>query len=87
MYSVLLEWKLHRSRDETMIEIERNTLMEMPVMPLYGRAVCLKRYSDIFKDGSAEQVIGNIHFDFSQAGGRSVCYQRRHAHIFLYPNK
>ena len=36
------------------IKIEKNTVAETLVMPLYGRADCSKKYPAVFKDGEAE---------------------------------
>ena len=48
------------------IKLEKNTVMETLVMPLYGRAVCSEKYPDIFPDKSAEEVIKKVDYDFSR---------------------
>ena len=48
------------------IRIEKNTVMGTLVMPLYGRAVCSRKYPEVFKDSSAEEVVDRIDFDFSR---------------------
>lgn len=47
------------------IEIEKDTIMETLVMPLYGRAICSEKYPDSFQDPGAEEVIKKIDYDFS----------------------
>lgn len=48
------------------IKIEKNTVAETLVMPLYGRADCSKKYPAVFKDSEAERIIDSIDYDFSQ---------------------
>ena len=47
-------------------KLEENTVMQTLVMPLYGRALCSKKYPDVFPDKSAEAAIEKIDYDFSQ---------------------
>ncbi len=46
--------------------IEKNTVQETLIIPLYGRMMCSKLYPDLFKDESAEKLIENIDYDFSK---------------------
>ena len=46
------------------IKIQKNTVMETLVLPLYGRAYCSKNYPDIFPDKEAEALIDRIDYDF-----------------------
>ena len=48
------------------IKIEKNTVMETLVLPLYGRAYCSEKYPDLFPDKTAEEVIRRIDYDFSK---------------------
>ena len=47
------------------IRLEKDTVMETLVMPLYGRAVCSRKYPNVFKDESAEEAVGKIDYDFN----------------------
>lgn len=48
------------------IKIEKNTVMETLVLPLYGRAYCSEKYPDVFPDKTAEAVIKRIDYDFGK---------------------
>ena len=48
------------------IKIEKNSVAETLVMPLYGRAECSKKYPSVFKDNEAEKFIDSIDYDFSK---------------------
>ena len=45
--------------------IERNTVQETLVIPLYGRVVCSKIFPDLYQDKTAEMIIQNVDYDFS----------------------
>ncbi len=45
--------------------IEKNTVQETLVIPLYGRKQCNKLYSHIYKDEIAEKIIDELDYDFS----------------------
>ena len=47
------------------IKIEKNTVAETLVMPLYGLADCSKKYPAVFKDREAERIVDSIDYDFS----------------------
>lgn len=48
------------------IKIEKNTVMETLVMPLYGRAIFSKKYPSLFQDRSAEDMVEKIDYDFGK---------------------
>ena len=57
--------------------IERNTVQETLVIPLYGRKVCSEKFPTLFRDETALRLMGEIDYDFSQleAKSKGVMYQ------------
>ena len=51
--------------------IERNTVQETMVIPLYGRWLCSKRFPTLFADASAARLMEKIDYDFSELEKRS----------------
>lgn len=47
------------------IKIEKNTVSETLVMPLYGRAHCSKKYPEVFAEPEAEKIVDSLDYDFS----------------------
>lgn len=45
--------------------IEKNTVQETLVIPLYGRKVCTEIYPDLYRDDTAPKLIEQIDYDFS----------------------
>lgn len=45
--------------------IEKNTVQETLVIPLYGRKVCTEIYPDLYRDDTAKKLIEQIDYDFS----------------------
>lgn len=45
--------------------IEKNTVQETLVIPLYGRKICTKLYPNLYKDEEAIKIIAQIDYDFS----------------------
>jgi len=45
--------------------IEKNTVQETLVIPLYGRKLCTEQFPDLFQDQKAVELIGRIDYDFS----------------------
>lgn len=45
--------------------IEKNTVQETLVIPLYGRKMCSELYPNLFRDETAVQLINEIDYDFS----------------------
>ncbi len=46
-------------------KIEKNTVQETLVIPLYGRKMCSELYSGLFRDEEAVRLFGQIDYDFS----------------------
>ena len=45
--------------------IEKNTVQETLVIPLYGRKMCSEQFPDLFRDEAAVQLMEQIDYDFS----------------------
>ena len=48
-------------------KIEKNTVQETLIIPLYARKVCSELYPDLDRDETAVRLVGEIDYDFSQA--------------------
>lgn len=57
--------------------IEKNTVQETLVIPLYGRKVCSERYPDLYRDPEVCALMDRIDYDFSALAEkcRGVMYQ------------
>jgi len=45
--------------------IERNTVQETLIIPLYGRKVCSEKFPELFSDPESERIINMLDYDFS----------------------
>ena len=50
--------------------IEKNTVQETLIIPLYGRKVCSDRFPHLFKDPEAERICSMLDYDFAEKGKR-----------------
>ena len=48
-------------------KIEKNTVQETLIIPLYSRKLCSKLYPNLYQDKTAEVLIDKIDYDFSTA--------------------
>ncbi|MCR4961409.1 MAG: class I SAM-dependent methyltransferase [Lachnospiraceae bacterium] len=48
--------------------IEKNTVQETLIIPLYGRKVCSDRFPNLFKDPEAERICNMLDYDFEEKG-------------------
>ncbi len=48
--------------------IEKNTVQETLVIPLYGRKVCSEHFPELFRDPEAERICGMLDYDFAENG-------------------
>ncbi len=57
--------------------IEKNTVQETLVIPLYGRKMCSERYPHLFYDQTAVRLMDSVDYDFSALAQKSkgVLYQ------------
>ena len=48
--------------------IEKNTVQETLVIPLYGRKVCSEHFPQLFSDPEAERICAMLDYDFAEKG-------------------
>ena len=48
-------------------KIEKNTVQETLIIPLYARKVCTELYPNLYRDETAVNLINEIDYDFSEA--------------------
>ena len=53
-------------------KIEKNTVQETLVIPLYGRWLCSQRYPHLFQDQNAVELMERIDYDFSELERKSA---------------
>ena len=58
-------------------KIEKNTVQETLVIPLYGRKKCTEIYPDLFRDDSAVRLMNEIDYDFSALEEKSGSLMQR----------
>ena len=56
---------------DSKISIEKNTVQETLVIPLYGRKMCSQLYPRLFRDDSAQALMEKIDYDFAALAARS----------------
>ncbi len=47
------------------IHIEKNTVQETLIIPLYGRKMCTEQFPDLFQDPRAVELIESLDYDFT----------------------
>ena len=57
--------------------IEKNTVQETLVIPLYGRKLCTERFPNLFRDEKAVELIGKLDYDFPELEKRSKSFAHR----------
>lgn len=58
-------------------KIEKNTVQETLIIPLYSRNLCSKLYPNIYQDETAVRLINEIDYDFSEAEKNSRSLMQR----------
>ena len=58
-------------------KIEKNTVQETLVIPLYSRKLCTELYPNLFQDETAVRLIDQIDYDFSEAEKNSHSLTQR----------
>ena len=46
--------------------IEKNTVQETLVIPLFGRLICSEHFPDLFSDPEAKRICDSLDYDFSE---------------------
>ncbi len=57
--------------------IERNTVQETLVIPVYGRKMCSRLYPELYRDETALRLMDQIDYDFSALEQRSKSVMQR----------
>ncbi len=57
--------------------IEKNTVQETLIIPLYARKVCTELYPDLYRDEAAVRLINELDYDFSEAEKNSRSLMQR----------
>ena len=58
-------------------KIEKNTVQETLVIPLYGRKLCTEQFPNLFRDEKAVELINRIDYDFSSLEKKSKSLAHR----------
>ena len=61
-------------RSQAKYHIERNTVQETLVIPLYARKVCMEAYPDLFADHACQRLIERIDYDFESNGKKAPLF-------------
>ena len=48
------------------VKIEKNTVQETLMVPLYGRKMCSEKFSELYKDIFVEKLCAKLDYDFSE---------------------
>ena len=59
-------------------KIEKNTVQETLIIPLYARKVCSELYPNLYRDETAVSLINEIDYDFSEAEKNSRGLMQRY---------
>ena len=59
------------------ITIEKNTVQETLIIPLYARKMCSELYPDLYRDETAQRLIGAVDYDFSALEKKSRSLMQR----------
>lgn len=59
------------------VHIEKNTVQETLVIPLYARMLCTKQYPNLFQDTRAADMMAQMDYDFSklEQKGKGIMYR------------
>ncbi|MBR1867447.1 MAG: class I SAM-dependent methyltransferase [Clostridia bacterium] len=57
--------------------VEKNTVQETLVIPLYGRKLCGELFPNLFRDDKAVELIGKLDYDFSDLEKKSRSFAHR----------
>ena len=58
-------------------KIEKNTVQETLILPLYSRKLCTELYPNLYRDETAVRLLDQIDYDFSGAEKSSRSLMRR----------
>ena len=58
-------------------KIEKNTVQETLIIPLYARKVCSELYPTLYRDETSIRLLNEIDYDFSEAEQKSRSLMQR----------
>lgn len=58
-------------------KIEKNTVQETLIIPLYSRKMCSQLYPTLYRDETAEQLVNAVDYDFSALEAKSHSLMQR----------
>ena len=58
-------------------KIEKNTVQETLILPLYSRKLCTELYPNLYRDETAVRLLDQIDYDFSVAEKNSRSLMQR----------
>ena len=58
-------------------KIEKNTVQETLIIPLFARKVCSELYPNLYRDETAVRLIDEIDYDFSESEKKSRSLMQR----------
>lgn len=53
------------------MKIEKDTVQETLIIPLYGRKMCSELFPQLFRDETAIRLIDEVDYDFSELAKKS----------------
>ena len=58
-------------------KIEKNTVQETLILPLYSRKLCTELYPNLYREETAVRLLDQIDYDFSEAAKSSRSLMQR----------
>ena len=58
-------------------KIEKNTVQETLILPLYSRKLCTELYPNLYRDETSVRLLDQIDYDFSEAEKNSRSLMQR----------
>ena len=65
------------------VKIEKNTVQETLIVPLYGRKMWAEKFPELYKDVFAEKLCAGLDYDFSELEKRTIRFYMNSALLKL----
>lgn len=65
------------SMEKNKLHIEKNTIQETLIIPLYARKICTQIFPTIYSDSETVKLIDQLDYDFSALERKSSCLMQR----------
>ncbi len=66
-----------KQEDDMKLKIEKNSVQETLVIPMYARKKCSELYPDLFRDDTAAELLDKVDYDFSALERKSGSLMQR----------